>query len=67
MSRLAHAVFGAPGFEAEKRHLATVAHNEILEAKRAQVQLGLTWSEAIRYINEDRHADDLAEYYHPYD
>lgn len=48
MSRLAHATYAAPGFEAEKRALDKVIQAEIREAQRIQRQTGCTWTEALR-------------------
>lgn len=53
MSRLAHATYGAPGFEAEKRAAAIQAQHEIKEAKRIQQQTGCTWSDALRAVAEN--------------
>ncbi|MBS0454040.1 MAG: hypothetical protein JSS14_22280 [Proteobacteria bacterium] len=48
MSLLAHATFGARGFQAERRALDARIQAEIVEAKRLQRELGCTWSEALR-------------------
>lgn len=48
MSRLTHATYGAPGFEAEKRAAAKQDQHEIEEAKRIWRQTDCTWSEALR-------------------
>ena len=48
MSALAHAVYGASGFEAEKRALDAQTQHEITEATRLQTETGCTWSEALR-------------------
>lgn len=52
MSRLAHTVYGAPGFKAEKRALAATAQHEVLEAKRIQQQTGCSWTEALRHARQ---------------
>lgn len=48
MNKIAHAVFGAPGFDTEKKDQANQAQHEIQEAKRIQRQTGCTWSEALK-------------------
>jgi hypothetical protein len=48
MSRLAHAIYGAKGFEAEKKALDKRIQAEIAEAKRIQRASGCGWSEALR-------------------
>lgn len=48
MSRLAHAVFGAPRFATEKRDLDRKIQLEVGEAKRIQTEKRCTWSEALR-------------------
>lgn len=48
MSLLAHAVYGAPGFEAEKRDLDKRIQAEIREAHRIQEQTNCSYEEALR-------------------
>lgn len=48
MSKLAHATYAAPGFEAEKRALSKLIQHEIREAKRIRAQTGCAWTEALR-------------------
>ena len=48
MSLLAHAVYAAPRFEAEKRDLDKAIQHETREAKRIQGQEGCSWTEALR-------------------
>lgn len=48
MSLLAHAIYAAPRFEAQKRALDARIRHETLEAKRIQAVHGTTWAEAIR-------------------
>lgn len=48
MSRLAHATFAAPGFDAEKRALASQAQIEIQQAKEIQARTGCSWTQALK-------------------
>lgn len=48
MSLLAHATYGAPRMEREKRNLTNHIAMELQEAKRIQKQLGCTWGVALR-------------------
>lgn len=48
MSLLAHAAYGAPHMEREKRNLTNHIAQELQEAKRIQQQLGCTWGVALR-------------------
>lgn len=48
MSRLAHAVFAAPHFEAEKASQSQTLQLEIRNAKAIQAQTGCGWTEALR-------------------
>lgn len=54
MSRLAHATFAAPGFESEKRALASQAQIEIRQAKEIQTRTGCSWTQALREACEGR-------------
>lgn len=47
MSLLAHATYAAPGFEAEKRDLATQAQLVIQQAKKIQMLTRCGWTEAL--------------------
>lgn len=48
MSALAHAVFGAPGFEHEKQDLYRLVAVRIAEAKRIQAERKCSFAEAMR-------------------
>ena len=45
---LAHAAFGTSKSPAERKNFDGLIQDEIIEAKRLQKQLGVTWSEALR-------------------
>ena len=57
MSALDHAIYAAPGFDAEKRALDAQIQHEIREAKRVQAQTGCTWTEALR-IARNNHKEN---------
>lgn len=48
MSALAHATFGAPGFEREKRDLRRTVAARTVEAKRIQAERKCSFAEAMR-------------------
>ena len=60
MSAIAHATLAAPGFDAEKRAMATTAQHEIAQAKHIQQQTGCAWTEALRIAYSD---DSITAYY----
>lgn len=57
MSRLAHATYAAPGFEAEKRALDATIQHEVAEAQRIRRATGCTWAEAIRLASQPQPQD----------
>ena len=54
MSKLAHSVYGAPGFSKEKGALFQQIQAEIKEAKRIQEQLHCSWTEALLLAKEKK-------------
>ena len=54
MSKLAHSVYGAPGFSKEKEALFQQIQAEIKEAKRIQEQLHCSWTEALLLAKEKK-------------
>ena len=59
MSRLAHSIYGAPGFGPERKALLAdldaKRRLEVTNAKAIQKQTGCTWAEAIRAATNDNH------------
>ena len=67
MSRLAHSVYAAPGFAAEKWDLDRRIQMEIREAKSIQHQTGCTWSEALRLAKKDLQEMEPVTYHNQFD